>query len=140
MDASFWHLQGEEEKEGTGQRKMEETRRWHSPHLGIYASLDKTEVLSSEMQLQWIWRKNWYQTVNFLLQISFSVKWQSKIRTSSGYQCSILLFADANITVDTALYLNSLILFLLHFPWYFIKKLLLLFQDENSPTFTYKCI
>lgn len=119
---------------------MEETRRWHSPHVGSYASLDKTEVLPSEMQLQCIWRKNRYQTVNFLLQISFSVKWQSKIRTSSGYQCSILFFADTNITVGTALHLNSLILFLLHFPWYFIKKLLLLFQNENSPTFTYKCI
>lgn len=110
---------------------MEETRSSHRPYIGSYAPPDKTEVLSSDMELQWISRKNQYQPVNFLLQIPFSVKWESKIRTSPGYQCSILFFADTNITVNTVRYLNSLILFSLHFPWYFIEKLFLLFQDEK---------
>lgn len=76
------------------------------------------------------------QAGNFLVQIRFTVEQCSKIRTSLGYQCYILGFADTSTTVDTILYLNCLILFPWHFPWNFTKKIFLLFQDENASTFT----
>lgn len=60
---------------GTGEvkrkRKAQVRGRWRKPEDGTVLTEEnmplwnKTEVLPSEMQLQWIWRKNQYQTVTF---------------------------------------------------------------------------
>ena len=128
---------------GRGRHRTEEgggNQKWEQPlgkklcPAGQNWSVLKWDAVTIDLEAPVL--KKQYQAVNFLVQIPFSVEQCSKIRTSPGYQCYILVFADTSTTVDTVLYLNFKILFSWHFPWDFTKKIFLLFQDENASTFT----